>query len=61
MNIFDHYSHRYERTREEELSLQEYLELCKRDRLAYATAAERMLQGTPATTRACRASSRTRS
>ncbi len=44
MNIFDHYSHRYERTREEELSLQEYLELCKRDRLAYATAAERMLQ-----------------
>ncbi|HEX5390658.1 MAG TPA: PrkA family serine protein kinase, partial [Burkholderiaceae bacterium] len=44
MNIFDHYSNRYERTREEEYSLQEYLELCKRDRLAYASAAERMLE-----------------
>ncbi len=44
MNIFDHYSHRYERTREEELSLQDYLDLCKRDRLAYASAAERMLE-----------------
>ena len=41
MNIFDHYSNRYERTREEEYSLQEYLDLCKRDRLAYASAAER--------------------
>jgi serine protein kinase len=44
MNIFDHYSNRYERTREEEYSLQEYLDLCKRDRLAYASAAERMLE-----------------
>ncbi|HJU70912.1 MAG TPA: PrkA family serine protein kinase [Paucimonas sp.] len=43
MTIFDNYTARYERTREEEYSLQEYLELCKRDRLAYATAAERML------------------
>src|SRR5437868_11019046 len=43
MKIFDNYTARYERTREEEYSLQEYLELCKRDRLAYATAAERML------------------
>ena len=43
MKIFDNYAARYERTREEEYSLQEYLELCKRDRLAYATAAERML------------------
>ena len=43
MNIFDHYSNRYERTREEEYSLQEYLDLCKRDPLAYASAAERML------------------
>ena len=41
MNIFDHYSNRYERTREEEYSLQEYLDLCKQDRLAYASAAER--------------------
>ncbi|TFW05898.1 PrkA family serine protein kinase [Oxalobacteraceae bacterium OM1] len=44
MNIFDNYAARYERTKEEEYSLQEYLELCKRDRLAYASAAERMLQ-----------------
>ncbi|MDB5772050.1 MAG: PrkA family serine protein kinase [Burkholderia sp.] len=44
MKIFDNYAARYERTREEEYSLQEYLELCKRDRIAYATAAERMLE-----------------
>ncbi|WP_194722969.1 PrkA family serine protein kinase [Noviherbaspirillum malthae] len=44
MKIFDNYAARYERTREEEYSLQEYLELCKQDRLAYATAAERMLE-----------------
>jgi serine protein kinase len=44
MKIFDNYAARYERTREEEYSLHEYLELCKRDRLAYATAAERMLE-----------------
>ena len=43
MNIFDNFAARYERTKEEEYSLQEYLELCKRDRLAYASAAERML------------------
>ncbi|OGB27549.1 MAG: PrkA family serine protein kinase [Burkholderiales bacterium RIFCSPLOWO2_02_FULL_57_36] len=44
MKIFDNYAARYERTREEEYSLQEYLEICKRDRLAYASAAERMLK-----------------
>ncbi|WP_394777781.1 PrkA family serine protein kinase [Undibacterium sp.] len=43
MKIFDNYAARYERTREEEYSLQEYLELCKKDRLAYASAAERLL------------------
>ncbi|TDK67508.1 PrkA family serine protein kinase [Sapientia aquatica] len=43
MKIFDNYAARYERTREEEYSLQEYLEICKRDRLAYASAAERLL------------------
>ncbi len=43
MNIFKNYTARYERTREEEYSLQEYLDICKRDHLAYATAAERML------------------
>jgi serine protein kinase len=44
MKIFDNYAARYERTREEEYSLQEYLELCKSDKLAYASAAERMLE-----------------
>ena len=43
MNIFDNYTSRYEKTREEEYSMQEYLELCKKDRLAFATASERML------------------
>jgi len=43
MNIFDNYAARYERTREEEFSMQEYLELCKKDKLAYASASERML------------------
>jgi serine protein kinase len=43
MKIFDNYTARYERTREEELSLQEYLEICKKDHLAYASAAERLL------------------
>jgi len=35
----------YSATREEELSLDEYLELCQRDPSVYATAAERMLAG----------------
>ena len=43
MTIFNHYINRYESTREEECSLQEYLELCKSDPSAYASAAERML------------------
>ncbi|MBN7798692.1 PrkA family serine protein kinase [Parahaliea mediterranea] len=43
MSLFDHYQDRYESTREEDYSLQEYLELCKSEPSAYATAAERML------------------
>lgn len=43
MDIFANFSARYDRTREEEMSLREYLELCKRTPAAYATAAERML------------------
>lgn len=43
MTIFDNYAARYERTKEEEYSLREYLDLCKRDHLTYASAAERML------------------
>jgi serine protein kinase len=43
MTIFSHYQGRYESTREEEYTLQEYLDLCKSDPSAYASAAERML------------------
>lgn len=43
MSIFSHFKDRFESTRQEELSLQEYLELCKQDRSAYASAAERLL------------------
>jgi serine protein kinase len=43
MSIFNAYQARFEAAREEEMSIQEYLELCKSDRSAYATAAERML------------------
>lgn len=44
MSIFSHYQARYEQAQEEEFSLQEYLEICKAEPMAYATAAERMLQ-----------------
>ena len=44
MDVISNFAARYERTREEVLSLQEYLEICKREPLAYATAAERMLK-----------------
>ena len=43
MSIFSHYQARYEEAQEEELSIQEYLELCKKDPSVYASAAERML------------------
>ncbi|AVV33881.1 PrkA family serine protein kinase [Cobetia sp. SIMBA_158] len=43
MSIFDHVQSRYERIQREEMSLQEYLELCRQDTTAYASAAERML------------------
>ncbi|RXZ42490.1 PrkA family serine protein kinase [Crenobacter cavernae] len=42
-DIFGHYATRYDRTREEEYTVQEYLDLCKNDPSAYASAAERML------------------
>jgi len=44
MKIFNRYLSRYEESREEVLSLQEYLELCKSDPGAYASAAERLLK-----------------
>jgi len=43
MSIFSHFQQRFEATRQEEYSLQEYLDLCKTDPGAYASAAERML------------------
>lgn len=43
MSIFRHYQERFDQAREEEFSLEEYLELCKNDASAYATAAERLL------------------
>ncbi|HET9821719.1 MAG TPA: PrkA family serine protein kinase, partial [Burkholderiaceae bacterium] len=44
MDVIASFAQRYERTREEELSLEDYLAECKRNPLAYATAAERMLK-----------------
>ncbi|MGR5251597.1 PrkA family serine protein kinase [Vibrio astriarenae] len=43
MSIFDHYQSRYEAAKDEELSIQEFLSLCKDDKSAYANAAERLL------------------
>ncbi|CAG4882440.1 Serine protein kinase (prkA protein), P-loop containing [Georgfuchsia toluolica] len=43
MTIFARYQNRYESTLEEEMSLQEYLEVCRRDATAYASVSERML------------------
>ena len=44
MDAITSFAARYERTREEEMSLEDYLHECKRNPLAYATAAERMLK-----------------
>ncbi len=43
MGVFEHYQERYDAAQEEELSLQEYLDLCKKEPAVYATAAERLL------------------
>ncbi|UTW02613.1 PrkA family serine protein kinase [Amphritea atlantica] len=43
MSIFEKYKARYDSKQEEEYSLQEYLEICKNDPMAYASAAERLL------------------
>jgi serine protein kinase len=42
-NIFEGFKSQYARTQESELSLDEYLQLAKRDPMAYASSAERML------------------
>jgi serine protein kinase len=44
MDVISSFTARFERSREEELSLEDYLAECKRNPLAYATAAERMLK-----------------
>ena len=43
MDVISNFAARFERSREEELSIEDYLAECKRNPLAYATAAERML------------------
>ena len=44
MSIFQRYQARYESARQEDMSLHDYLELCKTDPGAYAGPAERLLQ-----------------
>lgn len=43
MGIINHFQDRYEAGQEEEISIQEYLDLCKSKPTVYATAAERLL------------------
>ena len=39
MDVISNFAARFERSREEELSIEEYLAECKRNPIAYATAA----------------------
>lgn len=43
MDIYSSFASRFDKTKEEEFSLEEYLNLCKSDPTIYASAAERML------------------
>ncbi len=43
MGVFEHFRARFDATQQEDYSLSEYLEICKADPSAYATAAERLL------------------
>ena len=43
MSIFNQYKQRYESQQQEEYTLSQYLDLCKKDKSVYANAAERML------------------
>ncbi len=43
MSLLARYQSAYLAAQEEEMSLQDYLELCKADKMAYASVAERML------------------
>ncbi|QJR79909.1 PrkA family serine protein kinase [Alteromonas pelagimontana] len=44
MGIFEHYQQRYEERKQEEFTIQEFLEICKNDPMAYANSAERLLK-----------------
>lgn len=43
MNVFARYQERFKAAQDEEMTIQDYLALCKRDPCAYASVAERML------------------
>lgn len=43
MGIFEQYQQRYETEQDEEYTIEEFLEICKKDPMAYANAAERLL------------------
>ncbi len=43
MSIFEHFQGRFQANQQTEISLEEYLDLCREDSSAYATAAERLL------------------
>ena len=43
MELFDLYKNEVNRRKEEEYSLEEYLDLCKEDALTFATAQERLI------------------
>ena len=43
MSIFQHYQSRYDEAQEESFSIQEFLSICQKNKLAYATASERLL------------------
>ena len=44
MSLFDRFQNRYTTNQQDEMSIQEYLELCRRDQSVYASVAERMLK-----------------
>ena len=43
MGVFEHFQERYDAVQQDEMSLHEYLDLCREDNSVYATAAERLL------------------
>lgn len=43
MSIFKHYQSRYDESKEETCSVQDFLSICKKDKSAYASASERLL------------------